>query len=161
MLKRISLCLLMLILLVTCKKEKKTAIYNFNMLGTWSLSSYNTNYGAGVNASVAQYPCMAYNTMTFYRDSTSSQAYTGIDTCFITPHGNGAQYYGLPGLLALPSKWSLKGNVIHVIYQSNQSTSQIVPGIVSSVNGKLQIAFKDTVISGGKTYYVNSLEVQE
>ena len=34
-------------------------------------------------------------------------------------------------------------------------------GVVSSVNGKLQILFKNTVQNGGKPYYINSLEVQQ
>jgi len=154
--------LLVLLLFAACKKDKKPAPVIYSVSGyVFTLSSYQTNYGIGVNASVNQYPCMAYNTLTFYRDSTSSSSYDGLDSCFITPtrlQSAGAHVYGLPGTLPLPSTWSQKGNNVYVLYPGN---SKPVPGIVSNVNGSLQINFKDTVQSGGKTYYINSLEVQQ
>ena len=153
--------LLLLLSFAACKKDKKPAPVIYSVIGTFTLSSYQTNFGIGVNATVSQYECMAYNTLTFYRDSTSSSSYDGLDSCFITPthlKSAGAQVYGLPGTQPLPSTWHQSGNNIYVTYQGNP---QPVPGVVSSVNGRLQIAFKDTVQSGGKTYYINSLEVQQ
>jgi len=154
--------LLILLAIAACKKDKKPAPVIYSVGGyTFTLSSYQTNFGIGVNASVNQYPCMAYNTLTFYRDSTSSSGYYGLDSCFITPthlQSAGAQVYGLPGTLPLASTWRQSGNNIYVTYQGN---SQPVPGVVSNVNGSLQILFKDTVQSGGKTYNINSLEVQQ
>jgi hypothetical protein len=154
--------LLVLLLFAACKKDKKAAPAIYSVSGdTFTLASYQTNFGIGVNATVNQYPCMAYNTLIFYRDSTSSSNYYGLDSCFITPthlQAAGAQVYGLPGTLPLASTWSQKGNNIYVLYPGN---SKAVPGVVSNVSGKLQIAFKDTVQSGGKTYYINSLEVQQ
>jgi hypothetical protein len=154
--------LLVLLLFTGCKKDKKAAPVIYSVSGdTFALSSYQTNFGAGVNAAVNQYPCMAYNTLTFYRDSTSSSSYYGLDSCFITPthlQSAGAQVYGLPGTLPLPSTWSQKGNNIYVLYPGNPKPVQ---GVVTNVNGSLQIDFKDTVESGAKTYYINSLEVQQ
>lgn len=144
-----------------CKKEKKSAPVIYSVIGTWTLASYQTNYGIGVNANVSQYPCMAYNTLTFYRDSTSSSNYDGLDTCFITPthsFASGAQDYGIPGTFALGSTWHQSGNNVYVLYPGN---TKAVPGVVSSINGQLQINFKDTVVSNGKTYYINSVEVQQ
>jgi hypothetical protein len=154
--------LLILLLFAACKKDKKPVPVIYSVSGyTFTLSSYQTNYGIGVNASVNQYPCMAYNTLTFYRDSTSSSSYYGLDSCFITPthlQSAGAQVYGLPGTLPLSSTWSQKGNNVYVLYPGNPKS---VPGVVSNINGSLQILFKDTVQSDGKTYYINSLEVQQ
>jgi hypothetical protein len=154
--------LLLLLALAGCKKDKKPAPVIYSVSGyTFTLSSYQTNFGIGVNATVNQYPCMAYNTLTFYRDSTSSSNYSGLDSCFITPthlQSAGAQVYGIAGTFPLASTWSQKGNNIYVLYQGN---SKPASGVVSSVNGKLQIAFKDTVPSGGKAYFINSVEVQQ
>jgi len=162
MMKRLLPCLLLSLLLLTCKKKKEPVpAVNYNIVGIWSLHSYQNNFGKGANATVTQYPCLGYNTLIFYNDSTASQIYTGIDTCFITPthvQANGAQDYGLPGLLPLPSKWSQKGNIVKLIYQN---TSLNVSGVISGTPGKLQITFKDTVVSGGNTYYITSVEVQE
>lgn len=152
--------LFVLLLFTACKKDKKSPPV-YSVIGTFSLVSYQTNYGIGVNASVSQYPCMAYNTLTFYRDSTSSSNYDGLDSCFITPthlKSSGAQVYGIAGTLPLQSTWHQQGNNIYVTYSGN---NQPVPGVVSNVNGRLQILFKDTVQSGGKTYYITSLEVQQ
>lgn len=155
----------LLLVLVACKKEKTTTAPNLltgaNISGTWSLSSYQTNFGIGVNASVSQYPCMMYNTLTFYNDSTASQFYSGIDTCFVTPtHSltNGAQDFGLPGLNAQAATWSLKGNVMLVTYPGQ--TSQIY-GTISSVNNQLQLTLRDTSVTNGKTYYIASVLVKQ
>ena len=150
--------IIILLLFATCKKDKKAAPVVYSVIGNFTLASYQTNFGIGVDATVSQYECMAYNVLTFYRDSTSASSYNGLDSCFITPKTAGAQVYGIPGTLPLASTWHQKGNNIYVLYPGN---SKPVPGVVSNVNGKLQIAFKDTVPSGGKTYYINSLEVQQ
>ncbi|HEY8783113.1 MAG TPA: hypothetical protein VIM16_15920 [Mucilaginibacter sp.] len=159
MTKRILLCLLAFFLFVTCKKEKKPAAVTYSVIGNWTLYSYQTNFGIGVNASVTQYPCMAYNTFTFYNDHTSSENYSGIDTCFITAtHAQGAQYYGLPGLSSIPSTWSQTRNNLLLTYPGNPKS---IPGAVSSINGKLQITFKDTITSGANTYYITAVEVKQ
>ena len=162
MIKRLLPCLLVSLLLVACKKDKKTVTpVTYSVIGNWTLYSYQTNFGIGVNATVTQYPCMGYNTLTFYTDSTSSQNYSGIDTCFITPthiKADGAQNYGIPGLLPLASTWHQKGNTIYMTYPGNP---QKVPGVINSANGKLQITFKDTITSGANTYYITSVEIQE
>jgi hypothetical protein len=153
--------LLLLLSFAACKKDKKPAPVIYSVVGTFTLASYQTNFGVGVNATVAQYPCIAYNIQTFYRDSTSSSGYDGIDSCFVTPthlQSAGAQVFGLPGAIPLLGTWRQKGNNIYLTYQGN---SQPLAGVVSNVNGRLQILFKDTVQSGGKTYYINSLEVQQ
>ncbi len=150
-----------LLLFATCKKDKKAAPVVYSVIGNFTLASYQTNFGIGVDATVSQYECMAYNVLTFYRDSTSASSYNGLDSCFITPthlQSAGAQIYGIPGTLPLASTWHQKGNNIYVLYPGN---GKPVPGVVSNVNGKLQIAFKDTVQSGANTYYINSLEVQQ
>ena|ERR1700753_1231348 len=149
------------LMLGACKKDKKSAPVIYSVIGTFTLVSYQTNFGIGVNATASQYPCMAYNTLTFYRDSTSSSTYYGLDTCFITPtrlKSAGAQDYGLPGTFPIPSTWYQKGNNVYVLYPNN---SKPVPGVVTSVNGHLQIDFKDTVISNGNTYYIHSVEVKQ
>ena len=160
MTKRVLLCLPLFILFIACKKGNKPApTYNYNITGNWTLYSYATNYGGGVNASVAQYPCMAYNVLTFYTDSTSSQSYSGIDTCFITPsHTTGAQYFGLPGLVPSSFKWSLRGSVVYLIYADSKLN---VHGTISNVSNKLQLTIKDTVKSGTNTYYITSVEVKQ
>ena len=148
----------LLLLFAACKKEKKPVIYS--VIGTWTLAAYQTNFGIGVNANSTQYPCMAYNTLTFYRDSTSASGYDGFDTCFVTPTHSflaGAQVYGIPGTFPLPSTWHQNGNNVYVLYPGNNKAT---PGVVSSVNGHLQIDFRDTVASNGKTYYIHSVEVQ-
>ncbi len=153
--------MLLAVLCLSCKKEHKSfPAPVYNVIGSWALSSYQTNFGGGVNATVAQYPCMAYNTLQFFDDSTSTQYYTGIDTCFITPShlkADGAQTYGLPGIGQLNSKWTLKGNILHLTYTSNNQT---LTGVITTVNKQLQLTFKDTVTSGANTYYITSVEVQ-
>ena len=154
--------LFLLLAFTACKKDKKPAPVIYSVAGyTFTLATYQTNFGIGVNADVNQYPCMAYNTRTFYRDSTASSSYYGLDSCFITPthlSSAGAQEYGLPGTLPLSATWRQNGNNVYVTYAGN---SQPAPGVVSSVNGKLQILFKNNVENGGKSYYINSLQVQQ
>jgi len=153
--KRILLCLPLCLLLVTCKKGNKVTV-SYNIIGNWTLYSYQTNFGIGVNASVTQYPCMAYNSFTFFNDNTSSQYYSGIDTCYITAtHAAGAQYYGLPGLLSIKSTWSQRGNIVYLKYPDNPKS---IVGVVNNINGKLQVTFKDTVVSGANAYYITTVE---
>lgn len=149
-----------LLLCVACKKDKKQAPVTYSVIGAWTLAAYQTNFGIGVNATVAQYPCMVYNVLTFYRDSTSSSSYSGIDTCFITPTQSfaaGAQDYGVPGTLPLLATWRQNGNNVYVL---NQGTTKPVSGLISNVNGRLQLDLRDTAIIDGKAYYVHSVMVQ-
>jgi len=63
MLKRVIISFVVLFVLTNCKKHSQPVTYD--VIGNWSLSSYQTNFGIGVNASVTQYPCMAGNILTF------------------------------------------------------------------------------------------------
>lgn len=153
--------LLLLLSFAACKKDKKPAPVIYSVVGNFTLASYQTNFGIGANATVGQYECLAYNILTFYRDSTSSSSYDGLDSCFITAthlRSAGAQVVGVPGTLPLLSTWHQQGNIIYLLHPGNPKPT---PGVVSNVNGRLQIAFKDTEQSGGKTYITNSLEVQQ
>lgn len=151
--------ILVFLLFFACKKDKKPVTYD--VTGNWTLSSYQTNFGIGVNASVTQYPCMAGNILTFYKDSTSAEFYTGNDSCFITPthlKSAGAQIYGLPGVTQTSATWSLNGNILKLTYLSNHKT---ITGTLGTVNNKLQLTFKDTETSGGNTYFINTVEVKQ
>jgi hypothetical protein len=151
--------ILIFLLFIACKKDKKPGVYD--VIGSWSLSSYQTNFGIGVNATVTQYPCMAGNILTFYKDSSSTEFYTRNDSCFVTPthlKSAGAQLYGLPGVTQTSSTWSLKGNILSLTYLSNHKT---ITGTLTTVNNKLQLSFKDVETSGGNTYFINTTEVKQ
>lgn len=153
--------IVILLLFTACKKDKKPAPVIYSVIGNFTLASYQTNFGIGADASVPQCECLAYNVLTFYRDSTSSASYYGLDSCYVTAthlRSAGAFAVGIPGSLPLPSTWRQQGNTIYLLHPGNPKATA---GVVSNVNGRLQIAFKDTEQSGGKTYYVNSLEVQQ
>jgi len=153
------LFILVFVLFIGCKKDKKQVSYD--VIGNWTLSSYQTNFGIGVNASAAQYPCMTGNVLTFYKDNTSAEFYTGNDSCFVTPthlRSGGAQVYGLPSVSQTNSTWSLSGNILRLTYLSNQKT---ITGTLSTINNKLQLTFKDTETSGGDTYFINTVEVKQ
>ena len=114
--------LLLLLAFAACKKDKKTAPVIYSVIGTFTLSSYQTNFGVGVNADVNQYPCMAYNTLTFYRDYTASSGYFGLDSCFITPThlpSAGAQVVWAARYAADSATWRQNGNNIYVTYAGN------------------------------------------
>jgi len=154
-----SLSLLLIVFLfVTCKKDKKPAqtVTAAQIVGSYTLALYQTNFGSGVNASISQYPCMMYNTMTFYNDLTSKEVFLGSDTCFIT--STHSQWSGTPQLDPQPSTWSLKGNTVYLTYPGNPHH---IPGQVATVNNKLQITFRDTVPSGSNVYYITSVEVKQ
>jgi hypothetical protein len=104
---------------------------------------------------------MGSNILTFYKDSTSAEFYTGNDSCFVTPthlKSAGAQIYGLPGVTQTSATWSLNGNVLRLTYLSNHKT---ITGTLATVNNKLQLTFKDTETSGGNTYFINTVEVKQ
>lgn len=158
MTKRLAL-ISVLVLFIGCKKDKKPVVYD--VIGNWTLFSYKTNFGIGVNASVPQYPCMASNVLTFYKDSTSAEFYTGNDSCFVTPthlKSAGAQVYGLPSVTQTLSTWSLNGNILRLTYINTPKT---ITGTLAMVDNKLQLTFKDNETSGGNTYFINTVEVKQ
>jgi len=161
---RILTALLLLFLFTTCKKEKKTtttSITASDIVGNWTLTSYYTNFGQGVNATISQYPCMQYNISTYNSDFTSVDTFLGSDTCFITQshlRADGAQWSGTPQTDPKPSTWSLSGNILYLTYKGNPHH---IPGQIARVNNKLQITFKDTVPSGSHIYYITSTEVKQ
>jgi hypothetical protein len=160
MMKKISLCLLLVFLFIACKKEHKPATtVKYDVSGTWALTSYQTNFAGGLNVSAVQYPCLSNNITIFYNDSTALVNYTGNDTCYVTPvHTAGSHVIGFPGLAPINSTWKLRGNMLYITYPGNPKS---IPGTLTSVNGKLTITFRDTVASGGNNYYINTVDVKQ
>ena len=158
MTNKILLCLLLFFLFVACKKEQHTPV-TYNVAGQWTLFSYQTNFGGGINASAIQYPCLANNITIFYNDSTSVVNYTGGGACFVTAlQGPGGQPIGSPGQAPISSTWKLKGNILYITYPGDPKS---IPGMLSINNGKLMVTFRDTLVSGVNTYYITTVDVKQ
>lgn len=159
MIKKVSLCLLFVLLLfISCKKD--TVIdqpkQTFNVVGTWALSSYQLQYAQSFSATVAQYPCLADNILTLNADGTSSGNYTGTANCYITPvNADPAAEIGIVGQAPVNGTWSLNGNKLHL------SSDNIGEGTVTSVNGKLLLTFNDSTAYNSIKFVATTVDVKQ
>ena len=152
-------CLSILIFFSTCKKEQKkaTPVY-YNVPGTWVLTGYKSTYIDTVDVTSAQYPCLSQSKITFNANGTLISTYTGDSVCYINPPGPVRTSLGHPKSVADTGTWELSGNIL-----SERYPTAVKPfyGILSMVNGKLQLTIKDTLNFSGGPYYVTDTEVKQ
>jgi hypothetical protein len=128
--------------LISCKKSNPAPTTTLDVVGKWSLYSWDQSGSGGLNIDATQFPCLLNNVIQINADYSTIRTYTGTDTCYVTPrHGlfNGGTSIGMVGQAPVLNTWSRSGNNIYIGDQ---------PFIISSSNGKLYLTSSITVTQG-------------
>ena len=139
--------LLGICLISTCKKNTTDTPPDYSgiVVGKWSAYTFSTNL-VNVSVNVAQYPCIANNVMTYNADHTEVLNYVGQDTCYVSQSSGqiGPESFGEAGQAPINSTWSAHNNILYLDYNGGTEI-----GIISMVNNKYHIDFRDTINVGG------------
>ena len=141
--KRLLPLIALSLLFIKCKSGNTVTPIapQLDVVGTWSLYSCQL---PGINATDAQYPCLADNVLKVNTDNTASITYNGTSTCYVSPPNvlNESSFIGVPGQAAINSTWRRSGNDIYI--GANHF-------VISSLDNHLYLSYTDTLTAGYTT----------
>ncbi|HEY8782036.1 MAG TPA: hypothetical protein VIM16_10500 [Mucilaginibacter sp.] len=124
------------IVFITCKKAKT----ELDVIGKWSLYSWQQGSSTGLIANATQFPCLSNNLLQINTNYTASTNYIGTDTCYVRQN-------------AISSTWSRSGNDIYIGGEHLK---------ISSSNRKLYLTTTSTITQGGTTpFFLKIVYVKE
>ena len=142
--KRLLPLIALSLLFIKCKTGNTVTPIapQLDVVGTWSLYSWQQ---PDINATDAQYPCLADNVLKVNADNTASITYNGTSTCYVSPPNtplNESSSIGVPGQAAINSTWRRSGNDIYI--GANHY-------IISTLDNQLYLSYTDTLTAGYTT----------
>jgi len=152
--KKISIFLLFAAAFASCKKDNKTPQYDLS--GTWTLSSLSTN---GNVSTAADYPCIANDKLVFGAGNSATVSWNNSGTCWV----NSQHTSSFSATDGQALTFTRQGN--NLTLPPASSAASAGHGTVITVNGKLQLTIKDTVIlntpNATGTYYNSNTYVKQ
>jgi hypothetical protein len=132
--KKTLFLLIISAMIVSCKKNSTTPQYDLK--GTWALSSLSTN---GNVSTAANFPCLANEKLVFGSDNSATVSWNNSGTCVIDQ----AQHTTFSGTDGLELNFTRNGNNLYL--PQSPSTGPAAYGTITKVSGKLQLTLRDTI----------------
>ena len=137
-----------------CKKNNTTP--QFDLSGTWTLSSLSIN---GSVSLATDYPCIANDKLVFGSGNSATVSWNNSGTCYTNSQHTTA-FSATDGLVLT---FSRQGN--NLTFPPASSASSNGHAVIESINGKLQMTIKDTVIlntpNAVGTYYHSNVYIKQ